>query len=162
MTDFSTPIPLPPVAELIPHQAPMILIDKVLSAGEEHVHCQLEVTQAHTFFDHDSQTIPAWVGIELMAQTVATWSGYRARQAGSLPPIGFLLGSRRYHSDVSAFALGQILDIRAERLMEDNGMAVFSCRIESQGQQLAVSQLNAFVPSAEKLAAMQQHKEAKS
>ncbi|MCF1439897.1 MAG: hypothetical protein LPD71_14495, partial [Shewanella sp.] len=88
MTDFSNSIPLPPVAELLPHQAPMILIDKVLSVSEEHAHCQLEVTQVHTFFDLKSQTIPAWVGIELMAQTVAVWSGYRAWQTGSQPTIG--------------------------------------------------------------------------
>ncbi len=159
MTEFSHK--MPPVAELLPHQAPMILIDRVLDAGEEHVYCQLEVTPSHTFFDADSRAIPGWVGIELMAQTVATWSGFRARQQGEQPPIGFLLGSRRYQSEVQAFTQGQLLDIKAERLMEDNGMAVFSCRIEDNGKVLASSQLNAYVPSEEKLKAMQETREAR-
>ncbi|MCE7627170.1 3-hydroxydecanoyl-ACP dehydratase, partial [Vibrio fluvialis] len=49
---------------------------------------------------------------------------------------------------------GQTLDIHAEQVMEDNGMAVFSARLEHQGQLVAQCQLNVYVPSEEKLQEM--------
>ena len=86
-----------------------------------------------------------------MAQTVAGWSGYHAANRGEASPVGFLLGCRRYQAECSAFEENQALDIYAEQVMENNGMAVFACRIEHQGNLLASSQLNLFIPSKKKL-----------
>lgn len=142
---------LPAITSVLPHKAPMILIDNILAVAEESIQCQLTVTTNHTFFDPQISGIPAWVGIELMAQSVAAWSGYHALQKNSKPPMGFLLGSRRYKSNCSYFTDNIQLHIFATRLMENNGMAVFDCRIESNGNILATGQLNAYVPSKEKL-----------
>lgn len=142
---------IPHLHQLLPHDAPMVLVDELIDVGEEHVHCQATISEHCIFFNPDSRTIPGYVGIEFMAQSVAGWSGYHAWLQGEASPIGFLLGSRRYQTNCSAFKEGDVLDIYAERLMESNGMAVFSCRIECLGKELASSQLNAFVPPQEKL-----------
>ncbi|MEF1290123.1 ApeP family dehydratase, partial [Vibrio sp. M260118] len=81
-------------------------------------------------------------------------SGYHAMQNGQQPPIGFLLGSRRYTSHCDTFEQGQILDVYADKLMEDSGMAVFSARIELDQQTIATCQLNVYVPSEKKLQEM--------
>ncbi|MDD1791880.1 hotdog family protein [Enterovibrio makurazakiensis] len=144
----------PSLNQLLPHQAPMILIDALIDVGETHVHCRVTAHADNLFFDKDAQAIPGWVGIEFMAQTVAVWSGYQAWKDDKQPPIGFLLGSRRYQSELAEFRAGTVLDIHATHMMESNGMAVFSCRIEHQGQDIASAQLNAYVPSEEKLQEM--------
>ena len=142
---------LPLISDVLPHKAPMILIDKMIAVAEETVHCQLTITPNHTYYDQAISGLAGWIGIELMAQTVASWSGFHALQKKCNPPMGFLLGTRRYKSNVSTFANLSVLHIYAERLMENDGMAVFSCKIESQGNILAIGQLNAYVPSKEKL-----------
>jgi predicted hotdog family 3-hydroxylacyl-ACP dehydratase len=142
---------LPDVATLLPHEAPMILLDKLIDVAELTVHCQVTIKPACLFFDKQINGIPAWVGIEFMAQTVAAWSGYHAWIKGESSPIGFLLGSRRYNSECDVYQQGEVLDIYAEQLMESEGMAAFKCRIECAGKEVASSQLNAFVPSQDKL-----------
>ncbi|WP_434358608.1 hotdog family protein [Parasalinivibrio latis] len=145
---------LPPLDELLPHEAPMILLDSLVDVGDFHVHCQVTPEPSSLFFDNAINGIPGWVGIELMAQSVAAWSGYQARKKDKSPPIGFLLGSRRYTSDCPFFTSGKRLDIHAKHVMESNGMAVFSCTIEHNSETLATAQLNAYVPTEEKLQQM--------
>ena len=144
----------PSVGQLLPHDEPMILIDRALDIQQDTIHCQVDIGDKNPFFNAESQTIPAYVGIEFMAQSVAAWSGYHAMQQGQEPPIGFLLGSRRYTSHCDHFNQGQILDVYAEKMMEDSGMAVFTARIEFEQQTVASCQLNVYVPSEEKLKEM--------
>lgn len=142
---------IPHIHQLIPHQAPMILVDRLIDVGDEHIHTQVDIQSSNLFFDESSQTVPAYVGIEFMAQSIAAWSGYQAWKQDVEPSIGFLLGTRRYHCQHAQFSLDTTLDIHAEKVMENNGMAVFQCIIEQQGKEVASAQLNAFVPSKTQL-----------
>ncbi|OEF25443.1 hotdog family protein [Vibrio rumoiensis] len=150
MTDST----LPAIAELIPHEAPMILVDELIHVDDHSIHTQVVIQKEGLFFNQDKQHVPGYVGIEYMAQSIAAWSGFQAWQQGQPPSIGFLLGSRRYQSDCTHFEEHDILNIYAQKVMENNGMAVFQCTIEKQGQEVANAQLNAFVPSKEQLVAM--------
>lgn len=139
------------ISEFLPHQSPMILIDQLIDVTALSVHCQVTINDSGLFFDPQKKAVPAWVGIEFMAQTVAAWSGYHASQKGLQAPIGFLLGSRRYSSECTLFSEGAVLDIHAQQLMESDGMAAFACVIKQDGKELASSQLNVFLPSPDKL-----------
>jgi len=145
---------IPSIDVLLPHDAPMIFIDRAVKVEDESIHCQVTISEQNLFFDKETQSIPAYVGIEFMAQSIAAWSGYHAHQKGKEAPIGFLLGSRRYQAQCDEFSIGQTLDIFAEQLMEDNGMAVFTASIELAGEPLAQCQLNVYVPTQEKLQEM--------
>lgn len=142
---------IPPLHDLLPHDMPMALVDTLVEVSELAVHCQVTVSEDCLFFDAERRELPGYVGIELMAQTIGGWSGYHAWSRGEASPVGFLLGSRRYQTQCAAFAEHSTLDIFAEQVLENNGMAVFACRIEQDGHVLATSQLNVFVPSQEKL-----------
>lgn len=48
--------------------------------GGENVHCQVTIRSDHLFFDNQHQSVAGYVGIELMAQTIAAWAGYHAWQ----------------------------------------------------------------------------------
>ncbi|MGL4830516.1 MAG: hotdog family protein [Vibrio sp.] len=142
------------ITRLLPHDTPMILIDRIIEVHPTRIHCQTDIGEHNLFFSVESQSIPAYVGIEFMAQSIAAWSGYHALRKGESPPIGFLLGSRRYHAQCDRFQRGQILDIFVEQIMQEGGMAVFSGHIKQADQPLAHCQFNVYLPSEEKLKAM--------
>ncbi|MBD9482814.1 hotdog family protein [Pseudomonas sp. PDM14] len=134
-----------PIAELIPHAADMILIDEVVRFGDEDVETRLLVRPGGLFSRADG-SLPAWVGIELMAQSVAAYAGCQARQAGAPVELGFLLGTRNFQCNVEHFPAGVELQIKAVRsLQDDNGMGVFECQLTGPGIE-AFARLNVFRP----------------
>ncbi|MDW3712582.1 MULTISPECIES: hotdog family protein [Pseudomonas] len=133
-----------PIAELVPHAGDMILIDRVLRFGDEDVETLATVRPG--LFSQDDGSLPAWVGVELMAQSIAAYAGCQARQAGQPVELGFLLGTRNFQCDVDRFPAGAELHISATRtLQDDNGMGVFECRLEGPGL-TAFARLNVFRP----------------
>lgn len=134
-----------PIAELLPHAADMILIEQVLAFDEESIHTCLMVRPGGLFNQADG-SLPAWVGVELMAQSVAAYAGCRARAQGLPVEIGFLLGTRKYQCEVEAFPAGCRLDIHARRSLEDeSGMGVFECELIGPGI-LVQARLNVYRP----------------
>lgn len=135
-----------PIAELVPHRGPMLLVDRLLEDDLELVRVEATVKPGQRFLTDEG--LPAWVGIELMAQTIAAWAGARAKEAGLPVRLGFLLGSRRYEAAEAVFPVGTRLEIEArQELVAENGLAVFACRIFREGAVVATAHLNVFQPS---------------
>ncbi|MBX4137022.1 MULTISPECIES: hotdog family protein [Pseudomonas] len=134
-----------PLAELIPHAGDMILIDQVLSFDDEQIHTRATVKPGGLFNRPDG-SLPAWVGIELMAQSVAAYAGCHARRKGEPVALGFLLGTRKFECNVEHFPAGAELSIHGLRSLEDdNGMGVFECHLRGDGFH-ASARLNVFRP----------------
>ena len=134
-----------PLAELLPHAGDMILIDEVLSFDDEQIHTTLTVKPDGLFSLPDG-SLPAWVGVELMAQSVAAFAGCHARLKGNPVELGFLRGTRKFECNVAAFPAGSELIIHGIRSLEDdNGMGVFECHINAPGIE-ASARLNVFRP----------------
>jgi predicted hotdog family 3-hydroxylacyl-ACP dehydratase len=139
-----TPSPWPP-ADLLPHAGDMILIDEVLGFGEEEIRTRINV-RAGGLFNRPDGSLPAWVGIELMAQSVAAYAGCQARMKGEPVELGFLLGTRKFECNVEHFPVSSELLIHAQRsLQDDNGMGVFECHLTGPGIQ-ASARLNVYRP----------------
>ena len=133
------------ITQLVPHRPPMLLIDRLLADDAEFVRVEA-IIKPDAFFLAE-QGMPAWVGIELMAQTVAAWAGLRSVQGGTPVKVGFLLGTRRYECTRAFFPVGARLEIEArQEMVAENGLAVFACRLFLEGELLASAQLNAFQP----------------
>ncbi|MGJ0486892.1 MAG: ApeP family dehydratase [Methylomicrobium sp.] len=134
------------VAELLPHTGDMIWLDKVLAWDEESA--TAELTVRGDALVGDGNTVPAWTGIEYMAQAIALYAGIHAKRAGEPIRVGFLLGTRRFESNVPVFRIGSMLTVHAEKVMQDEHLAVFDCRIA--GDQVNVSAvLNVYQASHE-------------
>ncbi|MGG7671146.1 hotdog family protein [Pseudomonas sp. WC2] len=134
-----------PLAELLPHAGDMILIEGITSFDDEQIYTTLTVKPDGLFSLPDG-SLPAWVGIELMAQSVAAFAGCHARQKGNPAELGFLLGTRKFECNVEAFPIGSELTIHGIRSLEDdNGMGVFECHIHGPGIE-ASARLNVFRP----------------
>ena len=137
------------VAALLPQSHRMVLIDRVIEAGEGHIVVELIVRDDGLFSSPD-HTVPAWVGLEYMAQAVAAYSGYHRKLRGLEIDLGFLLGTRYYQCSVGQFVCGARLRVRAEKIIEAaNDMVVFDCCLE--GDEVgATSKLNLLMPQDSK------------
>jgi predicted hotdog family 3-hydroxylacyl-ACP dehydratase len=134
-----------PIAELLPHAGDMILIEQILSFDDEQIYTRLTV-KPDGLFNRPDGSLPAWVGIELMAQSVAAYAGCHARARGDAVALGFLLGTRKFECNVEHFPAGTELTIHGLRSLEDDsGMGVFECHINAPGIH-ATARLNVYRP----------------
>jgi predicted hotdog family 3-hydroxylacyl-ACP dehydratase len=134
-----------PIEELLPHAGGMILLDAVLEVDEERIVCHRQIQPGGLFNSVDG-SLPAWTGVELMAQSIAAWAGWQAKREHRPVRLGFLLGTRHYRCDVDAFPPGAELLVEAIRSFHDNnGMGVFACRIDGPGVH-ATANLTVFSP----------------
>jgi len=131
-TEFSQRLKLlagTPVSEFVLHREPMLLLDELVDLGPEYAICEWIVRADHKFLDPD-KGVPAYLGIEYMAQCIAIHAGARERVDGFPPPIGLLLGTRQYKADVQYFEIGSRYIVECnEQVRNPNGMGSFDCRI---------------------------------
>ncbi|MBI2769166.1 MAG: hypothetical protein HYX47_06065 [Burkholderiales bacterium] len=130
----------------IPQRGAMRLLDRVLEADDEHAVAEVDIAEDGLFLRDGA--VPAWIGIEYMAQTISAWAGGRGRRAGGRGPrIGLLLGSRRYTAHCSGFPAGATLRVEARcELYGDNGLGMFDCTIRQGGTLLASAKVSVFEP----------------
>ena len=134
----------PPIADLLPHGPPMILLDRIVAADEDGVVADLLVRPDLPLCRDGG--LPAHAGLELMAQAIAAYAGLRAHRAGMPVKPGFLLGTRRYRSACDRFEAGQRLRIEVRRSYDDGEMANFDCVIRIAGRSVAEARLNVYQP----------------
>lgn len=139
---------LPAPVALLPHKGDSVLLDEILSIDEHRLEAGL-VVRPGTAFSNDAGCLPGWVGPEIMAQAIAAMSGHRSLAASGRPAaIGLLLGIRSYESSVPEFHPGDALAVEVIESSEDEeGRAVFDCRICRAGQVLASGTLTVFQPA---------------
>ncbi|MCI0510241.1 putative hotdog family 3-hydroxylacyl-ACP dehydratase [Chromohalobacter marismortui] len=135
------------IGPFVPHDGAMCLLDTLLDYDAEGA--TLAITPGGGDLFVENGAIPAWVGLEWMAQGVAAWAGVWAHIDGSPPPPGFLIASRRYHAHVDDFALGEPVHVRVTReFVADNGVRAFAGILSTPaGQPLAEGRLSIFQPT---------------
>lgn len=138
-----------PVLEMLPLTPPMALLDRSVAMTSETFETEVTIRPDSLFCD--GEKVPAWVGIEYMAQSIAAFAGAEALRKNEAVKVGFLLGSREYHCSVPYFMVGATLRIRVKKVIHDpSGLSVVECSLGLQGdrQPLVVSNLTVFeVPS---------------
>jgi predicted hotdog family 3-hydroxylacyl-ACP dehydratase len=139
---------LPPIEELVPHRPPMLLIDRVCAHGDDVTISTVAIRPDSPFVAAGSDGrlgVPAVVGIEYMAQTVAAYAGLSARKEKRAPRIGFLLGCRELSLATDAFAVGEILTVEVRRVFGENDLGSFSCKVVgADGRTLASGSLTVY------------------
>ena len=120
------------IAELVPHAGSMLLIGDVLEHSPERTRCRVDVARS-ALFRRDDGRVPAWVGLEYMAQCVAAHGGLVSRGLGESPRPGLFLGTRRTVFRVESFAPEEELRVTARHLRGDLGLVSFACTLERPG-----------------------------
>jgi predicted hotdog family 3-hydroxylacyl-ACP dehydratase len=121
----------------------MIWLDEVIESGSGHLLARVNIREGIAFYEAP-KGVPAWVGLEYMAQAVAAFAGLRARDAGEPVPLGLLIGCRRYSSTRASFLPGDILDVRVTELASEKyGFGSFDCSLDD-GAEIASARLSVF------------------
>ncbi|MBN2804965.1 MAG: 3-hydroxydecanoyl-ACP dehydratase [Deltaproteobacteria bacterium] len=133
--------------DLLYHEPPMVLIDRVFEIYKDGVSCEVDICESSVFADENG--VPAYVGIEYMAQTIGVFDGIIRKQSGCTPEIGFLLGTRRIEFFCERFNLGQTLKVTALRSWDGEKVVQFECKIEEIDslKMLAKASLTVYSPS---------------
>lgn len=134
-----------PVEDLVRHRGQMLLIDRLVDASASHAVGEVTIASSSSFF-RAGRGVPAYVGLEYMAQTVAAFDGARRVESGEPPAIGFLLGTRRYVSKVKYFLADTLLSVHVNIVFSEGGMASFDCVINAFGEELVTASLNVYRP----------------
>ena len=142
---------LPPISELLPHRATMLLLDRVVDFADDTLVAEYAPRADAWYADAgDAGAMPGWIGIELMAQAIAAHVALKKRAAGLPPKMGALLGTRSYRMlrpALASFAAGRPLRIAvAENFRDASGLAAYDCRIEDSAGELAQALLKVYEP----------------
>ena len=146
MTNFPATT-FPAIEELLLHRENMLLLKEVIAFSPEAVACR-SVPAPGTWYADANGDMPAWIGIELMAQAIAAHVALLSHREGRPPRPGALLGTRAYQSQRTAFPGGEPLTIRAQEACRTaDGLASYDCAILSKaGEQLATAALSVYEP----------------
>ena len=130
-----------PAAEFVLHRKPMLFLDRLVDIGEDYATCEWCIGKDFDLLE-PGLGVPAYAGVEYMAQCVAVHAGARARARGFVPPHGFLLGTRHYRCTVPYFEADTNYQATCQELIRDSqGMGSFACRILLNGNSIAEANL---------------------
>lgn len=135
----------------------MLLLEELLAVDQETCHCRVTVNRRGVLapFLNAEGALPAWFGLEVMAQAVAVWSGWHQRQTGGQDiALGMLLGSRRFVAEQPSFTEGSVLDVQVTLLARDERIGGFEADIRCAGHLLASTRLSTCQLEAEELASL--------
>jgi predicted hotdog family 3-hydroxylacyl-ACP dehydratase len=124
----------------------MLLLDAVTEWDADSATANARV-RTDSWYAADAGAMPSWIGIELMAQTIATHVGLSARNQGRLPKPGILLGTRAYQATMSHFPAGALLSVKASLIFRDaSGLGAYNCVIMLDDQPVATATIKVFEP----------------
>lgn len=135
------------VTPFIPHRPPLQLIEKLCKQSPEQVTTSTRIHEAAGFYDPATGLVPAWVGLEYMAQTAAVWIGLRDQAAGKKPEPAFLVSSRQYQAHEPGFPPGLLLYTEVTVKLTDTNIVSFAGKIyDDSGKTWANALFTAFRP----------------
>lgn len=143
-----------PAASYLPHESPMVLVDEVIHVDNEHALCRVAVSRDGILapFLDSAGHLPAWFGIEIIAQTIGVWAGWHARRNHDQKPRpGMLLGGRGYRCRQAFFPAASQLDVSVTLLMRDEKIGCFDGEIRINGEKYASGRLNTYQPDDHEL-----------
>jgi predicted hotdog family 3-hydroxylacyl-ACP dehydratase len=132
--------PFGPVADYLPHRPPMLLIDEIVEATRDRITCRTTI-HPDCVFARDGAVHPSAM-IEFVAQACAILAGITAARDGDPAKTGLIVGCREVAFAVDSFAVGDQLEITAEKLIGDKQLAAFTGAVRRGGAVCMTIQLS--------------------
>ncbi len=137
----------PRIEDILPHRGTMLLLAQVDAWDDETLQASASVDPTAWYADAEG-AMPAWFGIELMAQAIAAHVGLLSMRDGNPARPGVLLGSRKYEAHTPAFAPGQPLNIAVQEVLRSpEGHGAYACTIAAGGHDLAQAVIKVYQPA---------------
>lgn len=126
------------LADYVPHQPPMRLVERALEVGSDRAVTEAKVTADNPFFRAESAGVPAWIGLEYLAQTAAVWLGAACERDGRPIQPAFLISSRELVAHRPVLAEGQRLRIEVSPDWADRPLVAFKGRILGENNETLI------------------------
>lgn len=137
---------LPPIETLVPHRGTMLLLDAVTAWDAESATAIARV-QPDGWYASETGEMPSWIGIELMAQTIAAHVALTALSEGREPKRGILLGTRVYQATMTNFPAGKLLNVKSTLIYRDaSGLGAYDSTITLNDEAVATAIIKVFEP----------------
>ena len=138
----------PSVDELVPHDAPMILVDELVEWSPTQARVRATIRAGGPFVVDGR--IPATILLEYMAQAIAVADGMSARITGNTD-VGLLLGTRELGLACGHVSVGDVLDIRVRQEFADHSVARYACEVFRASERLADAVVNVMLAPPEEV-----------
>lgn len=136
----------PAVEDLTPHRGGMLLISRIVAEGADELTAEITIAPDHPFLV-PGKGVPAYVALEMMAQTISAKDGLEQQRAGNPPAIGFLLGCQRFKTYREWLQVGETLTCHVFCRLDADGLGSFECELRSPaGGVLAKGNISVFRP----------------
>ena len=135
------------IKDLLPQSREMAFLDELVDYGDDWLEARLTITPKSKFYKDGS--VPAWVGMEYMAQAIAALAGARRKSQGEPIKVGVLVRCRDFKTEQPQFANGQTLTVRAEETFRDDNAGTYACSITdgiTDSTVIARASLSAYIP----------------
>lgn len=97
--------------QMLPHKPPMVLVDRLISHNNHSAVVEATIKSDYPF---TGRSIGSWVGLELIAQSVAVLAKLTKQANSDKASLGFLLGSRAFTAHIPEFTPGQKVLVEIE------------------------------------------------
>jgi predicted hotdog family 3-hydroxylacyl-ACP dehydratase len=134
----------PAMAELLPHTAPMVLLDSVEQADATCVECSVLLSDRDPFMVQGR--VRGVVCLEYMAQAVGAFVGLERRGRGLRPQIGYIVGVRSLTLHQAYLQRGARLKVCATLTWSDVETATFDATVTCDEQLVAEGQISVYQP----------------
>lgn len=134
------------ISTIMPHGPPMVLLDRYVESDDASLTAEVDITDTSPFFEAGFG-IPAYIGIEYIAQAISAFNGFAALTENKKITPGFLLGSRNVTLKTPYFPVGKTVRVFVNVSFNDGEMAVFEGEISLDGDVLVQARINAFQPA---------------
>jgi predicted hotdog family 3-hydroxylacyl-ACP dehydratase len=132
----------PGITELVPHRGAMLLLDSVVGYQDREITCRATIGENHAFLE--AGEVDILLCVELVAQAVSAYVGYRDYVAGEPPKLGFLVSCREASFEVPSLALGDTLTVEARHVWGENEVGSFKGRVLRDGKTVAAVELGVY------------------
>ena len=132
---------------IMPHSGRMLLLGRVADFDAEawRVRTETVVDEGNVFFEPSLGGIPAYVALEIVAQSVAALLGASSR-GSARPRKGFVLSVTGLELSVAAARLGQTVGVLAERTEAVGGAHSFRAEITLDGVPVGGGSFTLMIP----------------
>ena len=146
------------IPSIMPHRGKMLLLTKVneYDLQKDSIEAEYHLAEDCLFYDPVADGIPAWVGFELIAQTVSAYMGIKTLARGEPVKLGFILGVSGVHIGLPFFKTGSIIVIKAKEFESMDPLYVYTGEIFIGGKKVLEGKLTVMEVNNEKALAMKE------
>lgn len=128
---------IPAIEELVPHDRPMLALDRVVGYTPDSVRVEL-LLREDNLFARDGE-VDSVVTLEYMAQAVAACLGMEAYADGAAVRVGMVIACREMQIGRPVMRLGEKIEIEARRVHGTDSLSHFAAEVRGAGGEMIAS-----------------------